>query len=100
MCTANKMWSGLTRDYYLPRASIYLEYLKQSLHGNTSFAFEEWRRDWIALTNAWQTASNLYPTAATGDALDIAITLYEKYADLIVDTRTSAASIEKGIAGL
>ena len=59
-------------------------------HTMTSFAFQEWRRDWIALTNNWQTASNLYPTAATGDALEIAITLYEKYANLIVDTRTSA----------
>lgn len=85
----------MTRDYYLPRASMYLKYLKQSLHGNTSFAFQEWRRDWIALTNNWQTASNLYPTAARGDAVEVAITLYEKYADLIVDTRTSATSIKK-----
>lgn len=91
----NKMWSGLTRDYYLPRASIYLKYLKQSLHGNASFAFQEWRREWIALTNEWQAASNLYPTTATGDALEIAMTLYEKYADLIVDTRASAAGIRK-----
>jgi alpha-N-acetylglucosaminidase len=89
------MWSGLTRDYYLPRASIYLKYLKQSLHGNASFAFQEWRREWIALTNEWQAASNLYPTTATGDALEIAMTLYEKYADLIVDTRASAAGIRK-----
>jgi len=94
---ANKMWSGLTRDYYLPRAAIYLKYLKQSLRdSNASFAFQEWRRDWIALTNNWQTASNVYPTAATGDALEMAMTLYEKYAGLIVDTRPSA----NGIVGL
>jgi hypothetical protein len=37
----------------------------------------------------------LYPTTATGDALEIAMTLYEKYADLIVDTRASAAGIRK-----
>ena len=81
------MWSGLTRDYYLPRASIYIKYLKQSLHTNTPFAFQEWRREWIALTDDWQAASNLYPTTATGDSLEIATTLYEKYADLIVNTR-------------
>lgn len=84
------MWSGVIRDYYLPRAAIYLKYLKQSLDCNTSFAFQEWRRDWIALTNNFQSASNLYPTAATGDSLQIAATLYEKYAGLIVDTRTTA----------
>uniref|UniRef100_A0A7I4B8L3 Alpha-N-acetylglucosaminidase n=1 Tax=Physcomitrium patens TaxID=3218 RepID=A0A7I4B8L3_PHYPA len=90
---ANKMWSGLTRDYYLPRASIYIKYLKQSLHENTSFAFQEWRREWIALTNEWQVASNLYPTVAKGDALEIATTLYEKYADLIVDDQTPELGI-------
>ena len=91
------MWSGLTRDYYLPRASIYIKYLKQSLHENKPFAFQEWRRDWIAITNEWQSASNLYPTTATGDALEIATTLYEKYADLIVDTRPSEISTRKDL---
>lgn len=81
--SANRMWSGLIRDYYLPRASIYVKYLNEAIHKNTSFAFQNWRREWISLTNAWQAASNQYPTTAEGDALFIAVTLYEKYGDLI-----------------
>jgi len=81
---SNRMWSGLIRDYYLPRASIYVKYLNEALHKNTSFAFQSWRREWISLTNEWQAASNQYPTTAEGDAVSIAVTLYEKYDNLII----------------
>ena len=84
LCSANRMWSGLIRDYYLPRASIYVKYLNEALHKNTSFAFLNWRREWISLTNEWQAASNQYPTTAEGDAVSIAVTLYEKYDNLII----------------
>lgn len=83
---ANKYWSGLLRDYYGPRAAIYFKYLILSMEKKEPFALEEWRREWISLTNNWQSDWKVFPTTATGDALNISRTLYKKYlhdADLI-----------------
>ncbi|KAJ8900319.1 hypothetical protein K2173_024959 [Erythroxylum novogranatense] len=76
---ANKFWSGLLEDYYLPRASSYFDYLIKSLEENTSFKLEEWRKEWIAFSNKWQAGTKLYPVKAQGDALSISKRLFEKY---------------------
>jgi len=76
---ANKYWSGLLRDYYGPRAAIYFKYLILSMEKSEPFALEEWRREWIALTNNWQSDRKIFATAATGDALNISRSLFVKY---------------------
>lgn len=76
---ANKYWSGLLRDYYGPRAAIYFKHLISSLKKNEPFALEEWRREWIGLTNNWQSDRKVFATTATGDALNISRSLYIKY---------------------
>lgn len=81
---ANKMWSGLLKDYYLPRASLYVSLLQKSLEGNTTFPFDLWRKQWILLTNNWQLAKNIYPVKTVGDSVEIVDNLYNKYKDLPV----------------
>ncbi|TVU16373.1 hypothetical protein EJB05_39932 [Eragrostis curvula] len=76
---ANKYWSGLLRDYYGPRAAIYFKHLLLSMEKNEQFALEEWRREWISLTNSWQSDRKVYATTPTGDALNISRSLYMKY---------------------
>ncbi|KAL6651905.1 hypothetical protein ACP70R_010830 [Stipagrostis hirtigluma subsp. patula] len=76
---ANKYWSGLLRDYYGPRAAIYFKHLLLSMEKNEPFALEEWRREWISLTNNWQSDRKVFATTATGDALNISRSLYMKY---------------------
>lgn len=76
---ANKFWSGLLKDYYLPRASMYFNYLSQSLTENKSFKLEEWRKGWISYSNTWQSSSKKYPTEAIGDAYAISKSLFKKY---------------------
>lgn len=76
---ANKYWSGLLRDYYGPRAAIYFKYLILSMEKKEPFALEEWRREWINLTNNWQSDRKVFSTAATGDTLNISRSLYMKY---------------------
>ncbi|RCV35752.1 hypothetical protein SETIT_7G265200v2 [Setaria italica] len=83
---ANKYWSGLLRDYYGPRAAIYFKHLLLSMEKNAPFSLEEWRREWISLTNNWQSDRKVFATTATGDALNISRSLYMKYlrnADLL-----------------
>ncbi|CAD6259287.1 unnamed protein product [Miscanthus lutarioriparius] len=76
---ANKYWSGLLRDYYGPRAAIYFKHLLLSMEKNAPFALTEWRREWIRLTNKWQSDRKVFSTTATGDSLNISWSLYIKY---------------------
>jgi alpha-N-acetylglucosaminidase len=46
---------------------------------NEPFALEEWRREWISLTNNWQSDRKVFATTATGNALNISRSLYMKY---------------------
>uniref|UniRef100_A0A1D1YX15 Alpha-N-acetylglucosaminidase n=1 Tax=Anthurium amnicola TaxID=1678845 RepID=A0A1D1YX15_9ARAE len=75
----NKYWCGLLEDYYRPRAAIYFKYLIESLQTGKSFALVEWRREWIKLTNNWQSSRKTYSVKASGDALNISRWLYDKY---------------------
>ncbi|KAL6013392.1 hypothetical protein ACLOJK_003890 [Asimina triloba] len=76
---ANKYWSGLLHDYYIPRAAIYFRFMLESVKKGQAFPLEMWRREWIKLTNEWQNSRKLFPVTATGDALNISQWLYDKY---------------------
>ncbi|KAG6551071.1 hypothetical protein Mapa_007306 [Marchantia paleacea] len=76
---ANKMWSGLIQDYYLPRAALYISFLDHSLRENATFPFNMWRKQWILLTNKWQTSHHSYPSKTVGDTVQIVRKLYIKY---------------------
>ncbi|KAI4382992.1 hypothetical protein MLD38_008879 [Melastoma candidum] len=76
---ANKFWSGLLEDYYLPRASTYFQYLYKSSRDNEKFRLAEWREQWISYSNKWQGETKLYPVKAQGNALEIASILYATY---------------------
>lgn len=76
---ANKYWSGLLKNYYLPRASIYFDYLLESMKENKSFPLDMWRKDWIKFSNKWQEDTDLYSVKAEGNALKISQALFEKY---------------------
>ncbi|XP_038880130.1 alpha-N-acetylglucosaminidase-like [Benincasa hispida] len=75
----NKYWSGLLGDYYGPRAAIYFKFLKESSENGYRFQLSNWRREWIKLTNDWQSSRKVYPVESNGDALDTSHCLYYKY---------------------
>lgn len=79
VCLANKFWSGLLEDYYLPRASTYFDHLRKSLQDNEIFRIDVWRKDWISYSNKWQSDTKIYPVKGRGDALSIATRMYQKY---------------------
>lgn len=80
--TGNKYWSGLLHDYYGPRAAIYFKYLRESLEKDEHFKLKEWRREWIKLTNDWQSRRNIFPVVSRGDALNTSQWLFNKYLNL------------------
>lgn len=75
----NKYWSGVLKDYYGPRAAIYFKFLLQSVEKNDGFQLGNWRREWIKLTNDWQSSRKIFPVRSTGDALNVSKWLYQKY---------------------
>ncbi|KAF7136024.1 hypothetical protein RHSIM_Rhsim08G0167900 [Rhododendron simsii] len=75
----NKYWSGLLKDYYGPRAAIYFKYLMESLEKGDGFHLKDWRREWVKLTNDWQSSRNLYLVESIGDALNASKWLHGKY---------------------
>ncbi|XP_062116424.1 alpha-N-acetylglucosaminidase-like isoform X2 [Humulus lupulus] len=75
----NKYWSGLLRDYYGPRAGIYFKLLIKSLEEGTGFPFKDWRREWIKLTNDWQSSRNVFPVKGAGDVVNTSRWLFNKY---------------------
>ncbi|KAE8735017.1 hypothetical protein F3Y22_tig00000495pilonHSYRG00003 [Hibiscus syriacus] len=75
----NKYWSGLVRDYYGPRAAIYFKLLIESLEKGEEFKMQKWRREWIKLTNDWQSSRKLFPVKSNGNAISMSRLLYNKY---------------------
>ncbi|CAN8256438.1 unnamed protein product [Cochlearia groenlandica] len=76
----NKFWSGLLKDYYLPRATLYFSEMLKSLENKKKLEVEKWRREWIATSHKWQqSSSEVYPVKAKGDALAISRHLMRKY---------------------
>ncbi|KAL5544367.1 hypothetical protein UlMin_008151, partial [Ulmus minor] len=75
----NKYWSGLLQDYYRPRAAIYFKFLIKSLEEGTGFPLGDWRKEWIKLTNDWQSSRNVFPIRSVGNALNTSRWLYKKY---------------------
>ncbi|KAG8488200.1 hypothetical protein CXB51_018538 [Gossypium anomalum] len=75
----NKYWSGLLRDYYGPRAAIYFKILIESVENGEDFRLHKWRREWIKLTNNWQSSRKLFPVKSSGNAVSISRSLYNKY---------------------
>lgn len=78
--SANKFWSGLLEDYYLPRATLYFNEMLKSLRDKKKLEIEKWRREWITMSHKWQqSSSGVYPVKAKGDALAISRHLLRKY---------------------
>ena len=78
--SANKFWSGLLEDYYLPRATLYFDELLKSLEDKKKLEIQKWRREWIMMSHKWQqSSSEVYPVKAEGDALAISRHLLSKY---------------------
>ena len=51
----------------------------KSLEEGNNFQLKDWRREWIKLTNEWQSSRNVFPLKGVGNALITSRWLYNKY---------------------
>lgn len=80
---ACKQWSGMMKDFYLPRWQQFYQSAITALENNQAFnqkAFEEKMKGWEW---EWVNKQNKYSHVATGDPVATAIRLYKKYKILL-----------------
>ena len=76
---AGKQWQGLISDYYAKRATLVME---RAIHdANSGVALNQTEVDRILAEHAfeWQTSTKKYPSAVTGDFIDLGQRMFEKY---------------------
>ena len=76
---ANKQWSGLLQDYYLPRWKMFLASLQDSLKTGKPFDPAPFYKQLRDLEKAWIHGNESYPTMPKGDPILISKGLYAKY---------------------
>ena len=76
---ASKQWSGLVSAYYLPRWQMFVSTLTDALVAGKDWdegAYDMAKR---AVEEAWQTSREKYPTTPSGDTLQYAQYVFDKY---------------------
>ncbi len=66
---ANKDWAGLTRNYYLPRWTMYFDSLRKSLESGQPPK----PIDWYAVGDRWNHSRQSYDALPEGDTYDVAL---------------------------
>lgn len=71
---AHKEWGGMLRDYYLPRWTDYIAYLKGTLEGLSLTAPDSFQAE-----REWVNAHNKYTLTVNADPVETARRMYDKY---------------------
>ncbi len=88
-----RSWAGLMKDVYYERWKAYFELLGKRLNGETVADidfFDDFEYPWTIQRNS-------YPTAATGDAIDIARNVFEQFSsDISVCKPSGTLCVDEG----
>ncbi len=76
---AYRLWGGLILDFYLPRWDLFFDECLFALHQNKDFNKDRFHNRVVELEWTWVYGTWDYPTKPTGNTLDIATKLYNKY---------------------
>ena len=85
---AAKQWSGLIKDYYLPRWSMFLDYLTLELLDPEHFKFDQMEFEKAAfetIEEPFTFASKEYPTYVRGESIEVIKIIYEKWRPYLND---------------
>ena len=77
---AGKQWSGMFQDYYIPRWQLFFKSLETSLVKGTRFNQTRFINKFKkVLGKPFCLSTKSYPVKPSGDAVDIAVKLYQKW---------------------
>ena len=75
----SKQWAGLVGDYHMRRWKLFTGLMLACLTNGSHLDFDAYENERYALENEWGMERKEYRTKPTGNSLDIAFDLYEKY---------------------
>ena len=93
---ASAEWSGLLRDYYLPRWQMFVEYLLSSSQGKGLREFDGKRAKFDA---AWVAEQKLYSPEPQGDTVALSRVLLKKYKPLMEAVAAEGGVLRWAIGG-
>ena len=76
---ASRTWSGLLKDYYLPRWELFVSSVFESLQHSTSFNKDNFEKKCIEMENTWWHGNKSYPTNTFGDTIEQTKMLIQNY---------------------
>jgi alpha-N-acetylglucosaminidase len=76
---ANKMWSGLLKDFYKPRWQTFVDGLIDSLTQGKPFNQTAYNEKILLLETVWYSGHTSYPEHPQGDTYATVLALHEKY---------------------
>jgi alpha-N-acetylglucosaminidase len=76
---ANKMWSGLLRDFYKARWQTFVVDLIDSLTQGTPFNQTAYNEDILILETVWYSGHGNYPEHPQGNTLTTVLAIHQKY---------------------
>ena len=92
---AQRQWSGLFKGYDLPRWKAFLGTLETCLSSGRPFERAGYVREMCAWEQAWSRGREIYPAAPSGDPLDLAKALLNKYGPDIFGAAGGPAEAER-----
>lgn len=80
---AGKLWNGLITDFYIPRWTLFLQQVTDSVQFNYSFPLLAFEDQIITYEENWVVQHKVYPTAPMGDTMQVATQLIAKWRSLL-----------------
>lgn len=84
---AMKQWSGMVRDYCLPRWQLFFEDAEAALLSKKTFSISKWRRKVFQhIEHPFTVDSKVYPSRPIGDSIKVAKCIVDRW-DPAIDVR-------------
>jgi alpha-N-acetylglucosaminidase len=80
---ANRQWSGMMTDFYLPRWQQFFQFLSQSLQNSKEPDFKAFETNIRSWEWNWVNQRRDFPVTPSGNSIEVAERLYKKYRKLV-----------------
>jgi alpha-N-acetylglucosaminidase len=82
---ANRTWAGMVSGYYATRWEMFIDEVVQAASDRRPFDEAAFHDQVTQFEADWTTARAAYPTEPTGDSIELAVSLMNKYKPLIIN---------------
>jgi alpha-N-acetylglucosaminidase len=77
---AYKLWSGMPKDFYLPRWQRFYDLVRESIIEKKPLDKNKLKKQVVETEKTWISEQNIYPVVPQGSTAEISRRLFDKYA--------------------